>query len=363
MSAQTALTRMIQLCHLGLPQQVFIPAFLQELHHLVPCKTNAFLWLDEQGKVTNVYDESPGYIPYVRKIAELFSCGHEISEKESLDYWLSQLNEPSTTENCFSGDFHQSSYYRQVMQPLGYYHACFVPIYDGANKIGLLVSYRSIDDEAFGNRDIGNLRKMEPCIIEGLNNPSDEEFAMTDGWDQGLITFSHSGEIQHISTVGAKLLMMAGLNQIPVDDDLLPKKLDASVCPPLKELLNKHAHSLENGNACRLPPMIEYSNEWGTFIMRVFWLDDTNGGDDAVIGINIRRQEPMVLKLFHRIKNLELTARQENVCLLFSAGHPHHSISERLEISVNTVKEHIRNIYSKLNVCSRAELVEHIMSS
>lgn len=52
-----------------------------------------------------------------------------------------------------------------------------------------------------------------------------------------------------------------------------------------------------------------------------------------------------------------LTSREEEVLLLMAKARNARSISEELDISYNTARTHVRNIYTKLGVHSHAELV------
>lgn len=53
-----------------------------------------------------------------------------------------------------------------------------------------------------------------------------------------------------------------------------------------------------------------------------------------------------------------LTARETEVIKLIAAGHSNKEIAERLEMTVNTVKTHVKNIYEKLKVNRRVQVVE-----
>lgn len=55
-----------------------------------------------------------------------------------------------------------------------------------------------------------------------------------------------------------------------------------------------------------------------------------------------------------------LTVREREVMELLYNGFTNHDIAEALYISVNTVKKHIRNIYEKLDVSNRIELLHLI---
>lgn len=52
-----------------------------------------------------------------------------------------------------------------------------------------------------------------------------------------------------------------------------------------------------------------------------------------------------------RYKNL--TQREQEVLLLLGQGHPNHAIAEQLIIAVGTVKNHVHNVLTKLNLSNR----------
>lgn len=53
----------------------------------------------------------------------------------------------------------------------------------------------------------------------------------------------------------------------------------------------------------------------------------------------------------------QLTGRESEIAALLSKGKTYRMISAELHLSENTVKTHIKNIYAKLNIRSRTELV------
>ena len=55
-----------------------------------------------------------------------------------------------------------------------------------------------------------------------------------------------------------------------------------------------------------------------------------------------------------------LTGREQEVLQLILSGKSNREIAESLHITENTVKTHVRNIYSKYAVRSRAELISNL---
>ncbi|MEG0323013.1 MAG: LuxR C-terminal-related transcriptional regulator, partial [Raoultibacter sp.] len=56
----------------------------------------------------------------------------------------------------------------------------------------------------------------------------------------------------------------------------------------------------------------------------------------------------------------KLSPREIEVLYLLGRGYNHGYIATRLFISENTVRTHVRHIYSKLEISSREELIELI---
>ncbi|HEY1251432.1 MAG TPA: response regulator transcription factor [Thermoanaerobaculia bacterium] len=56
-----------------------------------------------------------------------------------------------------------------------------------------------------------------------------------------------------------------------------------------------------------------------------------------------------------------LTAQESNLLRLLADGHSYQSAAERLEISINTVRDHVRSIYEKLHVHSKSAAVSRAL--
>jgi LuxR family maltose regulon positive regulatory protein len=54
---------------------------------------------------------------------------------------------------------------------------------------------------------------------------------------------------------------------------------------------------------------------------------------------------------------MTLSPREQEIVRLVSTGHPNKTIAHKLAISQHTVNTHVRRIFGKLGVNSRAEMV------
>lgn len=70
----------------------------------------------------------------------------------------------------------------------------------------------------------------------------------------------------------------------------------------------------------------------------------------------VEQNRPINTRTTFETLNLEaLSEREHDVLLLIAAGYSNKAIAKRLDISLNTVKTHTKNINSKLNVSSRVQ--------
>lgn len=60
------------------------------------------------------------------------------------------------------------------------------------------------------------------------------------------------------------------------------------------------------------------------------------------------------------MQSLPLSAKQKEVCLLLTEGASYQTLAERLGVRPNTVIDHVRKIYDKLDVRSHRELLSKL---
>lgn len=83
-------------------------------------------------------------------------------------------------------------------------------------------------------------------------------------------------------------------------------------------------------------------------------LKDALNGDSPMSPVIARK----VVNHFRIPSTSELTKRELDVLKLLSKGKTLKSVAEELFVSVNTIKTHARNIYEKLHISSKDELIE-----
>jgi DNA-binding CsgD family transcriptional regulator len=83
----------------------------------------------------------------------------------------------------------------------------------------------------------------------------------------------------------------------------------------------------------------------------------------TAIGIWVGRwlTQPRKTRSFVRndraLQSLGISAREYEVLCLLAAGNSNQEIADRLFVSLNTVKTHLKNLYSKLDVTRRTQAI------
>lgn len=350
--------RLEQLARLGLPSQIFIPALLQELHHDIPSLSNTFCWQNNQGKLSNIYDETHNTDVSKKFITSMSS--DKADKYFHTTNWVSQLEQPTTSFEHYDKCPYLKDFYKTILLPMKYINSCFVPIFhtETNKRLGVLMIHRQKGAPDFSSEERNQLQHIATLIANGLQQTNVKNLYTTDGWEQGLLIVNHDGQLHHACSMGEKLLSLASYSRFDATTSQLAN--DLSVFDNFNQLIEGLLNS-NNDKSVTINPTLATNNAWGEFKLRGFLIKDMTGKRGNQIGLNIRWQEPFVLKLFHRIRTLNLTPRQETVGLFYAAGSQHQSIADKLNLSLYTVKEHVKNISERLNIRSRADLIELIL--
>lgn len=336
------------LSELRLPEYVFVPAFLTQLHALFPSLSKSYCWIDQKFSPVDIYDD--------HKQQDL-AAGIRHCIKKHPDLHLESLfAQPFIMTNDSQWRDHPlSKLYIRSFLVNGYYRSCVVPIKINKTPHGFLIIN-------WQREDIDPTPLLIPPVIEelkkefkrGLQNCSYVD-RTTAGWRSGLIIVDQRGEMTHCCPEGKNLLALAlqkktgNLHRVAFDD--------VRNIPGVLELIARVLEPDHTDNNHEL----NIKSLWGEFHINAFPVHDDLGQRAAQVYLNITWQMPFALLLFHNMHAMGFTPRQEVIGLLYAAGESTKSISNKLELSVYTIKEHIQHIFEKLQIHTRAELVEHIL--
>ena len=103
-------------------------------------------------------------------------------------------------------------------------------------------------------------------------------------------------------------------------------------------------------------------------------LGDFTAKDMEILNVLKKHIENMLLRLMSPEKGTSfaertelfserfaLTRRELEILRLLARGYSNQEIGEKLVISISTVKKHVYNLYSKMHVSSRAQLLNFLL--
>jgi DNA-binding NarL/FixJ family response regulator len=96
--------------------------------------------------------------------------------------------------------------------------------------------------------------------------------------------------------------------------------------------------------------------------MRAALLDVMSGGAPMTSEIARHVVASFRLKSGSVDPSVSLTAREEETLVLLTKGYSNKEIADHLGLSIETVRSHLKNTYTKMHVRSRAEAVARYMS-
>ena len=131
------------------------------------------------------------------------------------------------------------------------------------------------------------------------------------------------------------------------------------VCKPVTDLAARCRGGLERSRARQaLMQTAAALEEWSRWIERA--TRQVQRLRDGLVAPTLLQEEPEPLIGASPLPLERLSSREYEVVALLSVGLSNKDLAERLDISLHTVKNHIKAIFRKLEVGSRLELVSRL---
>lgn len=351
--------RIRQICCLDLPGELLMASLLPALRELVPSESAGFFWVDARGEMSNMFAER--LLP-PELMALYFERYYEGSEGSFRSAFLDRAGAPEgVVAVSAGGELARSAYYHEILKKLDAHHVLYGIVRDQGAALGQLSLYRPVDAPAFSAAEAANLASVMRYVAHGVAGgdvrpEAGTPFAFQDSEEEAMLVIDRSGAIRHASENGRRLLLLATASEIN------PVTLKSKVRQALREMLRglcARLEAVEHGEETA-PPAMAHDTRWGRHILRAYWLQDDHESRDALIGIRIQRQEPMILRFVHAMARLPLSPQQREIALLIAQGKSNQEIAEGLAVTGNTVAYHVKQLFLKLDVHDRAGAIARI---
>jgi DNA-binding CsgD family transcriptional regulator len=109
-------------------------------------------------------------------------------------------------------------------------------------------------------------------------------------------------------------------------------------------------------------PHFTVQNAFGIFSFRAQWLVSSLRPDRRMVSIDIERQMPRLMRALERIPKLPLSPRQREICVRLADGRSIEEVANALGLRPATMTGYVTDIYERLGVHSRAELIERVLA-
>ena len=350
-----ALANLRLLCCSGLSKEIVISEFLRLVPSVIQSNNNTFSGSDGGLRPTyhiSGFDDSD-LADVIPVVSPKFHTPSLIKRTESLLKEKGLITNPTLVHETF----YLTEMYNLVYRPFDMHHILWGATQNNGDFNGMLCLYRPKWQKPFDSRDQKLFKDLLPLVSHALNSPAIETIQYNLDSRQGLLLLDSKGTILYQNNEAKVLLKRITHPRLQKENLIFQQSLMAE----LKKLCQKMDSIRHNQDAS--PPIYSHTGPWGRFIFRAYHLEHQQSEQGGLVGVTVEHQEPVVLKLLRGLRELPLSPMQKEVSLLLAQGIPTEQIGSRLGIKPTTLKDHIRKIYTNLNINKRDELAAKILSS
>jgi DNA-binding CsgD family transcriptional regulator len=338
-----------QLCCLGLGREIVIPEFLKAVQSVIPSDNNFFTGINQNGDPNYYLTEL--FVPNLQEKAAEVMPGFFTREKKSYVFDYLRRYSAITDHHVLDERFFQTDLYNNLWHPWDLYHFILAPVIVNGRLAGMFFLFRPPEVHSFTPSEQALCLQLLPYIAHALQERKVKDTEYVNSGQSCLVIADKQGTIIHLSSSAKRLLNLAAEQNVkkgnPLKNPVLPSAL-VRLCRNLNAVFKGEDVS---------PPLLVHTNSVGRFVFRAYLLDQVNDGGDGLIGITIEHQEPVMLKITRNLQFQPLSATEKEVALLWSQGYNYDKVGQHLHIKTTTVRSHINNIYGKLDINNRSQLI------
>lgn len=246
--------------------------------------------------------------------------------------------------------------YREFLKPLGFAPALFSIFMDG-NAWGMMGLVRGADAPDFSSRDTEFISRLAPHLGAGLkaavlHSRASVEPAAEDA--PGVLTLDHRGHVlSHTPSVEQLLSELEELDPFWRESRGLP------VAVRMVRNAVRRALVPESDRDSNLVPRLRVRARSGRWLTLYGSLTEPapDRSSETVIVIEPTKPEEVA---WLNATAYGLSPREEEIVKLVVRGLSNRQISEALFISENTVQRHLSNIFEKVGVRSRKDVLKRL---
>jgi DNA-binding CsgD family transcriptional regulator len=254
-------------------------------------------------------------------------------------------------------DFLRSELYADWFRPHGFHGVMAAPALFKSKASVVLVAFRDKRREDFERADLKKIKGLAYHFGQALSLRADREQAeqelaaakvVLDEVPDAILFVDDTARLKHVNKAGQIML-----HRGTVIRRLLNGRL---------EVRDRQADRLLTAmiSGARGGELSLSGGEFGRFVIRIHPCMRGGGGTDIgimivrIIDLNRKGEPPTAARVRERFG---LSLRQSEVISELARGGTEATVAQKLGIKESTVHEHIRRVYDKLELGSRAELI------
>lgn len=335
---------------LGVSGVQMIEPLLEELRQVVPFDFGGLLYPGDDGRVA-AFAQGPlltvvadSFDPRIlaSERAVLGRSSHDLEAAVRCEFGPRLLRELVRVP---ARDFRRSDFYNVVARPgdAMEYLKLVLRTPQGAG-VGALFLFREATSPLFTSDDVAALGRLEAHLARILRN-GEMDSADSQVQAQGMLIVTPAGQPLWLSPEAEPLLALAFGWRWRCGTDLPPALLE----------LVRH---LDTPGRMALPTL-ELRTPHGGFSLRATPMAAAVGERRAV-ALHIAQRVARGVRLLSALQALDLPQRQHELAWWLARGLSESQIAQRMGISVNTAVYHRRQIYNRLGVMDRGELLRKL---
>ncbi|CAN7413269.1 helix-turn-helix transcriptional regulator [Acidovorax sp. LjRoot66] len=350
-----ALARLHRMASLEAGGMQLIEPLLQELRRVVGFDFGCMLYPGSDGELMNYAQEPMQSVARDYFDARILRSERQVLVRSPRDFgevvrhehgprlMREQMAVPLT-------ELLRSDYYDAVMRPTGAKDYMSL-VLRTAQGVGLAVIHLFRDASApdFTPQDAALLARLEAHLARALQQ-GERDAQGSEVHSQGVLVATPQGRLMWISPEAEALMPLAfGWGW----------RRGAQLPPALQELLRRL--NAQQPVEMSLPAM-ELFTAQGWFSLRATHLTPApqERQDRQAVALHITRRVAHGVRLLSALQTLGLPQRQHELAWWLARGLPESQIAQRMGISLNTAVYHRRQLYNRLGVMGRDELLAQI---
>jgi DNA-binding CsgD family transcriptional regulator len=262
---------------------------------------------------------------------------------------------PAGALRAAAGDPRRSQRYRKLLHPLGYDDELRAVLRTGETPWGAVSLFRREGQPPFSTSETQLVAGLSAPLGEALRSRAHARRAVENspGQEPGLMVFDTTGEL-----ISANEQTKVWLAELPADQ-VLPTGHGIDVPMWLLITVFQAAAAMsDRGDGTARARIRSRRGQW--LVCNATCLSDRAGplGQVAVVIEPAQASEiaPIIIDTY------DLTDREQQITRLIARGATSADIANELFLSVHTVRDHVKNIFQKVDVTSRGELVAKLFA-